>query len=108
MKSYAAAARAEMVRAAPPVVVSLADKPYGLSLSVISVPKNFRRQGHATAALKALTAHADSLGIILSLTPDSCFGQTPLAALLTLYQAHGFTRNRDPQILDTYVRHPVG
>lgn len=108
-QSTADAAKSLMLAAAPHASVSLHTKDYGLSLSIISIPTEHRRNGEATAALQALTAYADAEKITLSLTPDSCFGIST-RVLHRIYLAHGFTfnkgRHRDFRISDSMKRLP--
>lgn len=99
-----------MLVAAPVCTVWIEDRsPARLSLSIISTPPEHRRKGHATAALAALTAFADTHGLALSLTPDGGFqGHTGMstAQLTSLYRAHGFRPHRDQSVMDTMLRLP--
>lgn len=60
-------------------------------LETISVPAGRRRTGVGSAALRALCAEADRLGLTVELVVYDGLG-TPRAALVKFYRDHGFVR----------------
>jgi len=73
----------------------------------IGVHPDHRGQGHARAAMDALTAHADATGHSLALSPDSNYGASK-KRLTQWYRSHGFVpnkgRNKDWGTRSTMVR----
>ena len=78
-----------------------------VSLSLISVPKDRRRSGVGTAAMRDVVALVDAHGWTLTGTPDTCFGSSK-AGLLRFYRQFGFVpnagRRKDFTISDTMIR----
>ena len=84
----AAAARA--VAAAPErVIVSVSTTDEGLCLDLVFVPPELRGRGLGTAAVSAVVAVADDLGVRLDAWPDAGFG-SDLLRLVRWYLSFGF------------------
>lgn len=69
--------------------------PY-LSLDMIKVAEDRRRQGLGDAVMRDLCAEADRLGVPIALTPGNDFG-TSKAFLTRWYRSFGFVPNTGPR-----------
>lgn len=80
-----------------------------ITLSKIVVPKEHRNKGIGTAAMAALTQHADKLKHRLVLSPSGDFGGSG-PRLKRFYSEHGFKenkgRNKDFSTRETMIREP--
>lgn len=68
-----------------------------LNLSMIEVPREMRKQGIGTAALRDIVDYADQSGMRLTLTPglkDSRHGTTSRGRLVDFYKQFGFVENK--------------
>jgi GNAT superfamily N-acetyltransferase len=62
-------------------------------LSKFVVPKNRRKHGIGSAAMRRLTIYADSKQKIIALSPSLDFGATSINRLCKFYRRFGFVRN---------------
>lgn len=80
-----------------------------MTISLIRLPKEDRKQGHGSAIMKALCDFADQKGIIVALSPTSEFG-TGKATLMRFYKSFGFVpnkgRNKSYGVIDSMIRYP--
>jgi hypothetical protein len=80
-----------------------------MTISLIRLPKDERKQGHGSAIMKALCDYADQKGIIVALSPTSEFG-TGKATLMRFYKSFGFVpnkgRNKSYGVMDSMIRYP--
>jgi hypothetical protein len=91
------------------------DKANNIKLQMIAVPKDKRKEGLGSQALKLLTDYADknNLKIILDLgVKDKHWGTTSRTRLMDFYKRFGFIRNfgskRDFTITADMLREPKG
>jgi GNAT superfamily N-acetyltransferase len=91
------------------VTTKEADGDVYMSVSLIRLPKEDRKQGYGTAIMNALCDYADKKGIIVALSPTSEFG-TGKATLVLFYKSFGFVSNMGKSknflITDTMIRYP--
>ena len=64
-----------------------------IEINKIAVHPDHRGKGHARAAMRGLTAHADATGHTLALHPAPEFGASK-KRLTKWYRAHGFVSNK--------------
>lgn len=64
-----------------------------VTLGQLVVGPSIRGTGVGSSFMEALTREADKEGLILALTPDTCYGASSLARLRRFYQRFGFRRN---------------
>lgn len=76
----------------------------------IVVPKKERGNGLGTAAMEAITSHADRHGKRVELSPSTDFGATSKDRLVRFYKRHGFVenkgQNKDFSTSETMYREP--
>jgi hypothetical protein len=80
-----------------------------MTISLLRIPKEDRKQGHGSTIMQALCDYADQKGIIVALSPTSEFG-TGKATLMRFYKSFGFVpnsgRNIDYLVRETMIRYP--
>jgi predicted GNAT family acetyltransferase len=81
-----------------------------IDLSQIIIPKNKRKQGIGSDAMKKITDYADETKQTIKLTPSTDYGATSVSRLKKFYKKFGFVenkgRNKDYRISDTMYRRP--
>jgi predicted GNAT family N-acyltransferase len=81
-----------------------------MSLDRVVVPKADRGSGLGSAFMKALTAEADRLRLVITLSPSTDFGGSSVARLEAFYKRFGFVKNKgrhkDFAISDAMYRLP--
>jgi hypothetical protein len=89
------------------VQADVSEKGNILTLSKISVPKEFRKKGHADAYMNDLVKLADEEGKAIALTPSDSFGANK-NKLSRWYKKHGFVpnkgRNKDFSTRESMIR----
>lgn len=83
-----------------------------VTLGQLVVEPAVRGTGVGSAFMEALTREADKEGLILALTPDTCYGASSLARLRRFYRRFGFRENTGRNINflvnESMLRLPAG
>lgn len=67
-------------------------------LGQLVVESSIRGTGVGSVFMETLTREADKEGLILALTPDTCYGASSLARLRRFYRRFGFRKNAGQDI----------
>lgn len=73
--------------------VVLSRRGRAVTLGQLVVKPTVRGTGMGSSFMEALIMEADKEGLILALTPDTCYGASSLARLQRFYRRFGFRKN---------------